>query len=60
MTGEYDSMYERSQANIIGLVSSKIKAKMSYSERMIFETRQLKKANSMILSQPDRLMHDYG
>lgn len=37
-----------------------MKTKMSTSDRMIFETRQLKKANLMILNQPDRRIHDYS
>ena len=33
---------------------------MSHSDRMIFETQQLKRANAMIMNQPDRRPHDYS
>lgn len=33
---------------------------MSFSDRMIFETQQLKRANQMIMNQPDRRPHDYS
>ena len=60
MSGEIESLYARSQTNISDRLNNTIKAKMSSSDRMIYESRQLQKANMMILNQPDRRVHDYS
>ena len=63
MTGEFESMYTtNSQRNKSQFDANKSdnKIKMSISDGMIFETRQLQKANWLIMNQPDRRIHDYS